>query len=402
MTRRQRGLTRDLLAPTGVALAILAAAPPLGTLRDWLIAAIPGGFVPLLAAGFVGTVAAVLGLALRSIRRRGPRGGRGPRLAALGLALGLAAALLTAFGTGEAMVDAVERAHLLAYGLLTVLLARALGPFGRVPALILAALASALVAVLDEWLQWLVPLRVGEARDILLNVGSTLPGVFWALAVLDWPPPRADAPRLARRAATATLAALLLAAAGFLDCAHLGHRIEDPEIGSFLSYFSPEDLPRIRAARERRWRQRPPVPPSPWGREDYFLTEAAWRVAHRNAALEARDLSTAWRENRILERHYGPVLDARSFRSGEPHRWPEWLRAQVERQRPAVAGASYSSPVLSHRIWTSPSPTQLWSVAALGSLALLLVGWSVRRSDPLPAGPERPSGGGVAGGDEVP
>lgn len=383
MSATRAPLPRGLAAPLALALAILAAAPMLGTLRDLLLAWSPTAFVRLLAAGFLAAVAGVLLLSVARVRRL--PGGRLARFAALALALAVAALLLTAFGTGQAQVDAVERAHLLAYGLLTFALARALAPLGRAPALALAALGATLVAVADEWLQWLVPSRVGEARDILLNVGSTLPGLLWAGATLRWPEPEPWARPLARRALPITVAALTLTFAAFLDCAHLGHRLADPEIGSFLSFFDAGELARARAERERRWRERPPERPSPWGREDYFLTEATWRVQHRNAALEQGDFATAWRENRLLERHYDPVLDVRSFRSGEPHRWPDWQRAEVDRRRPAPLDSTYASPVLARRIWTRPGPGTVWSAAALAAAALLaLAAW--------PARPGRPTG----------
>lgn len=378
MSATRATLLRALAAPLVLALAILAAAPMLGALRDLLLAWSPTAFVRLLAAGFLAAVGGVLLLSVARVRRF--PGGRFARLAALALALAVAALLLTAFGTGQAQVDAVERAHLLAYGLLTFALARALAPLGRGPALALAALGATLVAVLDEWLQWLVPSRVGEARDILLNVGSTLPGLLWAGATLRWPAPEAWARPLARRALPIAVAALTLTFAAFLDCAHLGHRLADPEIGSFLSFFDADELARARAERERRWRERPPERPSPWGREDYFLTEATWRVQHRNAALAQGDFATAWRENRLLERHYDPVLDVRSFRSGEPHRWPDWQRAEVDRRRPEPLEATYASPVLARRIWTRPGRGAVWTAAALAAAALLALAARAGRS----------------------
>jgi hypothetical protein len=357
-------------------VALLVVAPFLGFLRDLLIGRLPRAFAPLLFAWFGITAGGALLLAALRIRER-----RRARYAALALAVVLAAGLLGLFRTGQAEVDAVERIHVLAYGLLAFLFARAFAPRRDPSTWLLAFLATALFGILDEWLQWLVPTRVGDLRDVGLNAGAALPGLLLAWAVAPGSTVRRLAPGSVRRTALAAAAALL-AFAGFYDCAHLGHRVESPGFGSFLSWHTPGELAAAAAERAERWRERPPGRLSPISREDYFLTEGTWRVTARNAALERGDLAAAWLENLLLEAHYAPVLDLSATRTGQPHRWPEWKRAEVEAARPRPDPLPYASPVLAPRIhsWTGRGPFWvgvLALVVALCFLALCRMGTEV-------------------------
>ncbi|MDI9630817.1 MAG: VanZ family protein, partial [Acidobacteriota bacterium] len=175
----RRRARRALAAALAMGVALLAVAPFLGILRDLLIARLPRAFAPVLLAGFALAAGGALLLAALRIRER-----RAARYAALALAVALAAALLGLFRTGLAEVDAVERIHVLAYGLLAFLFARAFAPRRDLSAYLLAFLATALCGILDEWVQWLVPTRVGDIRDVGLNAGAAVPGllVAWAAA----------------------------------------------------------------------------------------------------------------------------------------------------------------------------------------------------------------------------
>jgi len=340
----RRRARRALAAALAMGVALLAVAPFLGILRDLLIARLPRAFAPVLLAGFALAAGGALLLAALRIRER-----RAARYAALALAVALAAALLGLFRTGLAEVDAVERIHVLAYGLLAFLFARAFAPRRDLSAYLLAFLATALCGILDEWVQWLVPTRVGDIRDVGLNAGAAVPGLLVAWAAAPGAVARGMAPG-SRRPVALAAAAALLALAGFYDAAHLGHQVESPGLGSFRSWHAPGELAAVAAQRAERWRVRPPGRLAPLSREDYFLTEGTWRVTARNAALAGGDLAAAWIENLLLEAHYGPVLDLLASRTGEPHRWPAWKRAEVEAARPRPDPLPYASPVLAPRI----------------------------------------------------
>ena len=63
------------------------------------------------------------------------------------------------------------------------------------------------------------------------------------------------------------------------------------------------------------------------GREDHYLTEGLWHVQRRNQAWDSADAAAAWRENRILEKFYAPVLDTPTYAGPTGHRWPAAQRA---------------------------------------------------------------------------
>jgi len=373
MRRGEDASRLALAAALATGIALLAVAPFLGLLRDLLIARLPRAFAPLLLAGFGIAAGGALLLAVLRIRER-----RGARYAALALAVALAAGLLGLFRTGLAEVDAVERIHVLAYGLLAFLFARAFAPRRDLSSYLLAFLATALFGILDEWVQWLVPTRVGDIRDVGLNAGAALPGLLLAWSAAPGAAERRMAPR-SRRLVSLAAAVALLALAGFYDAAHLGHDLDSPGLGSFRSWHAPGELAAVSAERAELWRERPPGRPAPLSREDYFLTEGTWRVTARNAALERGDLTAAWLENLLLEAHYGPVLDLDATRTGEPHRWPAWKRTEVEAGRPRPDPLPYASPVLAHRIHTWTGREAFWVgvlmlASALAFLALFRAG----------------------------
>jgi len=96
-----------------------------------------------------------------------------PGGAEIAVVLGIAATyllVLTRF-----MIPLTERTHLIEYGVIAVFISEALiersQNGGSVPAPRLLAIGvSAILGVLDESLQWLLPSRVFDPRDILFNV----------------------------------------------------------------------------------------------------------------------------------------------------------------------------------------------------------------------------------------
>lgn len=99
--------------------------------------------------------------------------------AEIGVALGAIAVYFLAF---LRMASPEERTHLIEYGVLAVLVFEALTERAvkgkRVPApALLAALLTALVGVLDESIQALIPSRVFDPVDILFNVLAAITAV---------------------------------------------------------------------------------------------------------------------------------------------------------------------------------------------------------------------------------
>ncbi|HSL81317.1 MAG TPA: VanZ family protein [Thermoanaerobaculia bacterium] len=378
------------LPPLALSVAVVAAAPFVGVLQREVRESFGLGYLRWVTGALAVAGALALLWAIARIRER-----RALRYGALALAGSLVALQVVSWSTGAIETDVLERVHLLEYGLLAVLFERAFRvrhPGRLLPVLAFAAVA--LVSVADEGVQWLTPVRVGDVRDVVLNLWAGAVGLLFGVALS--PPPglfRASAPASARLAA-ALGAAVVLAGTAFLDAAHLGHEIRDPRAGVFLSWHSPEELLQAAEDRGRRWPVEGPPPARPLALEDYFRTAAGWHVSARNHAATVGDLAKAWRENRILERWYRPFL-----RLG--HAWPPEQRSayreELRARQPWALGPSpaYRSPVLVGRVVPGPPRALLWTAAAAlaGALAWAALGRrKMAGADTEPAAAPPPEG----------
>lgn len=361
-------------------VALLAAAlvvgigPFVGLLTDFVKTSLePRTFLILMAGAFAAPVGLFVVFALLHIRQH-----RLWRFAGLGLGLGLMALQLFVFNRDDEQVNAVERIHFLFYGVVAFFFYRAfLQGRDGVWTLVLTWLATAQVGILDEWLQWLVPVRTGEVMDVLLNVYAGSCGLLMS-ASLD--PPGSWSWRLelaTRRRLSLLLVSTVLLFGGFFHCAHLGYEIYDEEVGWFRSYASHEELLSLQEVRREQWRETPPTRP-PLSKEDYYQTEAGWHTQHRNASFQRQDFATAWRENRLLEKYFEPFLDTERP-AGRSFRLPPPQLKLLDEARPAAETApSYYSPAHLGRIFIVPSKAQFWSLIAV-AVGLCLVP-ALRRS----------------------
>ena len=266
----------------------------------------------------------------------------------------------------------VEAFHLVQYGVLSILLYRALlhrvsdnGIYAQ------AAVLAGIVGILDEWIQWLIPGRYWGIRDVLINFisaaltqgalatglrpgivhgmpsGSSMRRLCYALAVLLGMlcASYANTPdRIAWYAARIPGTGFLLDSQSMM--VEYGHRYEDPEIGLFRSRFDRQALRRLDQQRGpdvagvldefledgdwERFRETYTVPRDP------YVHEIGTHLFRRNRHLSlARDGTRpdwqrrdsyliAQRENRILEKYFPLSLD-RSV-----HRWEAATRAEVD------------------------------------------------------------------------
>jgi VanZ family protein len=300
-----------------------------------LQAAFPGHY--RMAVGGLALAAIVIATILVAIRIRTDRA---RRLGLLAVGLGGAAGYFAAFRTGNVDVDVVEAFHFVEYGALAMLLYRASWQFGDARRIGLPLLGGLAVGIFDESLQSFLASRVGEAHDVLMDLAAVACGLFVAVAV---DPPRMSALRLSRPALahlTAVAVAVLILFSAFFNAVHLGYEIEDPEIGVFRSRYSADNLRLLAAEREHRWSDGLP-PRSRFAREDHYLTEALWHVRERNDAVAVGDALTAWRENRILEKFYAPLLEIAAVNA--EYRWSPDQRALTA----DAAARAYSSVYVS-------------------------------------------------------
>jgi hypothetical protein len=262
----------------------------------------------------------------------------------------------------------VERFHLVEYGALTWLYYRVWHTRGDVSSLVFPVLATFIVGIFDEGVQWLVPARVGELHDVLLNGVSIACGLVFSLGLepvtgVRWLPDRKGARALAMFASAA-----ILALAAFFHTVHLGHLVQDAEAGEFFSRYSATEL--LDASRDRavRWKSAPPRELRRTSIEDHYLAEGVWHVQRRN---EVEDPIRVWHENLILEKYFAPVLEFPTYSTGKGAKWAAEQRAN--------AAARAGTPATAYRSTANPYPIYPWnpiafwiSVIALIAVLLLL------------------------------
>ena len=388
----------------GLAAALLAAggwlaAPVTGKLRDFLLSTFPGTFLKVLAGGLALLAVGVGAAAARVAWRRRSRS----RALWWTSAMGLLGIQLVFFAEADGSVNVVEKVHIVQYGLLALLAARAFAAARgtddgetvlSVPAVLIpAALVAAVAGLVDESVQGFFQLRTGDIRDVGLNTLSALMGACVAAASSGWSRQEWDVRPAVRRRIGLGMALWIFGLGLFLDQAHLGYRHRDPEIGEFQSWFTLQELKELADARRRTWTASPPTGLRAWDRQDYFLTEAAWHANHRNERLQAEDWLMAWRADQILRRYYDPFLDIESFRGSGKHRWDPDLHARVEAAARVAEGTGeasthpsvYRSPVLGKRIYVWPRAAYrvLWGMLVLLFLVWACApGWEKNRPDP--------------------
>jgi uncharacterized membrane protein YoaK (UPF0700 family) len=206
---------------------------------------------------------------------------------------------------------AVERVHLIEYGIMGALLF--IAAFRRMKSLssIIAALSIGFwISMGDEAIQHALPGRVGEMRDALINLlsmglGAILPATimmpFGRLAV------RID--RAEIKTVIALLAVTMIAITVFIPDVHgFGHTISDPATGRFYSAFRKARLASIDTTTRE----------PPRGVRRVYENEAARHLLQREFYLtndfKGRDgfsyrmYDRSFCENRILERYFPRFL----------------------------------------------------------------------------------------------
>jgi hypothetical protein len=337
---------------------------------------------------------------------------------------GLAAILVV--WTGRLMERPEEAVHIVEYGVLGLLLNRALRPRVRDAAVYpAAALIGVLAGIVDEIIQWLVPGRFFDFRDIVLN-GSSVALVqiaAWRLAPPANPGLGRDSLRLLCRLAAAVVLVLTLCLAatpkriaaiadripGLSSVAIEGeaireyghsHRLDDQT--TFRSRLRTDEL--VRADQTRSTNASALLDPSRDASRDLptsispvddpFGYEFRIHVSARDRNLaEARKLepgspayrtkmTAAFRENLILERAFGETLARSSFA------WRPVLRERVEAAQDP--DAVYYSPVVAHLI-TRVSENLLRMMLLVVALALLAADFVLGRGGPTRPQPPIPS-----------
>lgn len=361
------------------------------------------------------TAAVVLGLccvfAMLASLVRGPRTQIARRAGAL-ILVGILSAgvLLTQLQTSA------EAIHFLEYGLLGFLLFRAWRHHVADPLVYpISALSLGLVAWLDEFLQWLMPGRFWDFRDIRLNA---MAGALVLLSIaLVFPPPEIQGPvarRSVRRLCYLAWAMLLALGSAISNTPtrvdwyavripglhflrnnesvmnEFGFRHVDPEIGTFYSRLTRAELLRIDGARgaevgesilrhhalihPRDFRMTFTISADPFRyevfrrliqRDHYFAVSGQYRET--DPARYRHHLAVALRENQLLEKYVPQALDSAGCR------WDAAKQAQCAEGAEVVL--PYVSEVNDHLV-TGMTELEWWLV--LFALAAG-VGWGYAR-----------------------
>lgn len=372
-----------MLLPILASVLLVLGAPYVGDMRASLQSSFPDHYRSIIGAIVAAGVGSAVVWTLLLLRRR--RDGLGAqehpgqswgRYLSMASALAIAGVYGRAVGTGNTDVDLVEAFHFVEYGGIAYLFYRACRRRSDVSAIVFPACAGVLVGVADEWMQWLVPGRVGELHDVSLNAVATGCGLLFGVAVHPPASPVLPRRRTSRVALGGVLGGLIVAVAGFVDRVHLGHEIVDEQVGVFRSRFDVQGLMTAASERASRWQTSPP-PLRGLALEDHYLSEGLWHVQHRNNADRDRDAWTAWKENLILERYYPPVLDRGS-------RWSAGQRAEMDQRARAAAQERYVSEAQPYPIYTARRGP-FWGVTVLltAVVAWLVAGRVAASSRPV-------------------
>lgn len=306
-----------MLLPLLVSILIVFGSPYAGEIRSELQSAAPEYYRSIVVGIVIAAAVIAIIAAVAQLRRFQPDStgadASGPlsiriRYGLIAAAAAISVGYARTVRTGEPDVDMAEAFHFVEYGVVAWLFYRAWRRRPDLSGALLAACAGMTVGVADEWVQWMVPGRVGEVHDVGLNAVAVVCGLLFSTGL--HPPLSLAFPRrrASRGALSAAVGVLCIAVAGFVDRVHIGHEVHDGQAVVFRSRYDAPELAAAARSRGARWDASPP-PRRGFSREDHYLTEGEWHVTRRNTAIGTAEWAAAWGENVILERFYAPVLD---------------------------------------------------------------------------------------------
>ncbi len=261
----------------------------------------------------------------------------------------------------------IEQIHFLLYGALSGIVFWALST--EIVGWVLypwTLIVVSLIGMGDELIQWWLPNRVADFHDVLFDaLGGALGLAFLGLGMR---PRAARGPLRPRQAQCLAggIVVLAIAAGTFITSVHeFGYEIRDPEIGTFLSLFSSDDLDGLNRARLAAVSDGPLRDP----RLRRFDMEARRHLRLQEKHLKEGRWGESASERAILERYYVAYLSV-------PGRLPDPGPASPAAPAPP---ATFQSEAYQGRIFTGFGPSAVWSsvgavilMALAGSAGLLL------------------------------
>ena len=212
----------------------------------------------------------------------------------------------------------------------------------------LPVFAGLITGTADEGLQWFIPNRYGELRDVFLNLVAIACGLLVTFALL--PPPAWSwrlAPASRRRVVGVGLATTIIVAA-FTWVVHAGALVGDDQYG-FDHVTRPVNSQHWLLIGAVRWSTSPPSGvPRLFSREDQYLTEGLWHVQARNTAWDANDIDAAWGENVILGEYFRTGSTAGARMAAGPARRRRTPDAGQTPSQPCRTSLDLDSPLRCH------------------------------------------------------
>jgi len=340
-------------------LVIYTTIPFVRVLREWYVARWDPVWIGWLVAGvIVGGAVATLALLNRQT-------GKVSRRTTVWI---IGATMIFVLWTFSLRRSPEETVHFLEYGILAILLHRALRPtMPNALVFVAGALIGSLIGTVDEIIQWISASRYWDWRDLVLNsgAGALTQLILWRIATPAAHPPNSASLRMVLRLVVAQLLLLVLCLANtpvrvaryapYLPerlhltssrnpMAEYGHLHAAPDLGTFASRLTLDELLHEDEGRATEVaglidanRHRYGVFLDTWPvSKDPFTYEARVHIYARNRNLaKARDqkftgamaleqLSVAWHENFLMEEIFGNTLDQSSYR------WGPRLRQRIE------------------------------------------------------------------------
>ncbi len=272
----------------------------------------------------------------------------------------------------------IEAVHFVEYGILSILVYRAFRERYRESFVFLCSfLVTYAIGMTDELIQWMLPDRVGEFWDVLLNAVSG-----GLVQLLIWKGIRPEGlskgfPARSFRTAMYLAAFAVLYTGIFISNVNdFGYLHRDRETGRFFSRLSIEEL---LERDETRWQEYARRLDDGYDERyvDFlartkapFLYEMRVHLFRRDRHFMKELYHSSCCEQAILRKYFGRTLEASRYR---------WEEEKEETCREKVRGCRrYKSPV-SHELVVRYSETEMWVTASL--LAGLFVYLGRRKSE---------------------
>jgi len=301
-----------------------------------------------------------------------------------------------------------EAIHFLEYGLLGFLLFRALRHHIHDKSIYLTAfLIGGLVGIFDEVLQWMIPQRIWDMRDIGLNALSSglCQIAIWKGIEPKLPSSRVQPKSIRTLSYFVVTITILLALSlsntpsrvkmyteffpflSFLrkeePMAQDIYKHRDPEIGIFYSCLTLEELDRIDAEKAEEYG----LILEEWYQKKYndflnmfplyacpFLHEMRVHIFRRNRKFwlstqedipekRGNHLFIAYKENLILEKYFGRTLER------SPYKWPQ---KRIKRIESAIDKTSFYKSPVSAATYFPLNNLAMWAIA-VGMVVLIFV-----------------------------